>query len=102
MDETGLDAADILSRGQQKLVVCALKLAQGMLLASGRLTRCVYLIDDLPSELDEESRGRLCGLIDELQSQVFITYIEPNSLASGWSKEREMRLFHVKHGRIGE
>lgn len=102
MDETGLDAADILSRGQQKLVVCALKLAQGMLLASERLTRCVYLIDDLPSELDEESRGRLCGLIDELQSQVFITCIEPNSLASGWSKEREMRLFHVKHGRIGE
>lgn len=102
VDEGGQDAADILSRGQQKLVVCALKIAQGMLLQSENDTGCIYLIDDLPSELDVQNRERLCKLIEQLQSQVFITCIEPESLGSPWSEDREMRLFHVKHGRINE
>lgn len=100
MDRTGQDAAEILSRGQQKLVVCALKIAQGMLLQSENDTGCIYLIDDLPSELDVQNRERLCKIIEQLQSQVFITCIEPESLGSPWSEDLEMRSFHVKHGRI--
>lgn len=102
MDDGGQDAAEILSRGQQKLVVCALKIAQGMLLQSDNEMGCIYLIDDLPSELDVQNRTRLCKLIEQLQSQVFITCIEPESLSSPWSEDLEMRLFHVKHGRINK
>ncbi len=42
-------AAEHLSRGQKKLVVSALKLAQGQLYAAQRGQPCVYLIDDLPA-----------------------------------------------------
>lgn len=48
------NAADILSRGQQKLVVCALRIAQGHLVSQARRGQCIYLVDDLPSELDEQ------------------------------------------------
>ena len=55
----GQDAAERLSRGQKKLVVSALKLAQGALFHRQSRRACVYLIDDLPSELDE----RHCRLV---------------------------------------
>ena len=99
---SGHNAVDILSRGQQKLVVCSLKIAQGVLLQEARQVSCLYLVDDLPSELDASNRARLCHFLKELESQVFITCVEPESLDSGWLGTEEMRLFHVKHGKIIE
>jgi DNA replication and repair protein RecF len=98
----GHNAADTLSRGQQKLVVCSLKIAQGIMLQAERQVSCLYLIDDLPSELDARNRARLCEFLTGLGSQVFITCVEPESLDSGWPDTEEMRLFHVKHGKIAE
>src|SRR3990167_9118124 len=42
------NAVDILSRGQQKLVVCALKIAKGHLVNQTKRGQCIYLVDDLP------------------------------------------------------
>ncbi|WP_263263631.1 DNA replication/repair protein RecF [Pseudomonas sp. RIT-PI-S] len=94
------NAAEILSRGQQKLVVCALRIAQGHLLGQVRRTQCVYLVDDLPSELDEQHRKALCGLLEELNCQVFITCVNHELLSSDWHRDTPVSLFHVEHGRI--
>ncbi|WP_017939510.1 DNA replication/repair protein RecF [Zestomonas thermotolerans] len=94
------NAADILSRGQQKLVVCALRIAQGHLVSQVKRGRCIYLVDDLPSELDEQHRRALCRLLEELNCQVFITCVDHELLMDGWHADTPVSMFHVEHGRI--
>ena len=94
------NAADILSRGQQKLVVCALRIAQGHLLNSARRGQCIYLVDDLPSELDLQHRRALCSLLDDLGCQVFITCVDSELLKDGWREDTPVAMFHVEHGSI--
>ncbi|GAB3395613.1 DNA replication/repair protein RecF [Azotobacter armeniacus] len=94
------NAADLLSRGQQKLVVCALKIAQGHLVDRARRGQCIYLVDDLPSELDEQHRRALCRLLEELHCQVFITCVDLEALREGWRTDTPVALFHVEQGRI--
>ena len=97
----GMNAAEVLSRGQQKLVVCALKIAQGHLLKErGRQQDCIFLVDDLPSELDEQHRNALCRLLEALDCQVFITGVEAEQLANCWQTETSLSMFHVEHGHI--
>lgn len=98
----GHNAAEILSRGQQKLVVCALRIAQGFLMNGSRRGECIYLVDDLPSELDEQHRAALCRLLEELNCQVFITCVDQDILKDGWRKDTPITVFHVEHGRITE
>ncbi len=93
-------AEDFLSRGQQKLLVIALKLAQGRLLSETTGGKVVYLVDDLPSELDVPNRARVCRLLETLASQAFMTCVEPNDLDSIWSSGTSLRKFHVEHGKI--
>lgn len=64
-------AKDVLSRGQQKLLICVMQLAQGILL--NRLTNqpYLYLIDDLLAELDASNST---VLIETLLQQPFIQF----------------------------
>ncbi|HHJ4328588.1 TPA: DNA replication and repair protein RecF, partial [Klebsiella pneumoniae] len=94
------NAAELLSRGQQKLVVCALRIAQGHLLNEARRGQCIYLVDDLPSELDEQHRRALCRLLDDLQCQVFITCVDQELMTEGWRTDTPVAVFHVEHGMI--
>lgn len=71
---------DFLSRGQQKLVVCALRIAQAQLLYDLTSKESIFLIDDLPSELGPEYREFLIQSLHKLNAQVFITAIEAASL----------------------
>lgn len=96
----GHNAIEVLSRGQQKLVVCALKLAQGYLLAQQMQQQCIYLIDDLPAELDQEHRKALSRLLEELNCQAFITGTDKETLLEGWQMDTPVAMFHVEHGRI--
>nr|WP_298414138.1 DNA replication/repair protein RecF [uncultured Halomonas sp.] len=93
-------AKEVLSRGQQKLVVSALKLAQGRLLENITGRRCIYLIDDLPAELDEHHRHAFCNWLERMQCQVFITSVEPESLLGFWQATTPLSMFHVKHGQL--
>ncbi|MDX1491343.1 MAG: DNA replication/repair protein RecF [Pseudohongiellaceae bacterium] len=95
-----LGAADVLSRGQQKLLVCALKISQGLLLERELAMKSVYLVDDLPSELDDKNRSKVCALLDRLDSQVFLSCVDPEDVEKYWSKNRLPRKFHVEHGKI--
>lgn len=95
----GINAADVLSRGQQKAVVAALKLSQGLLFQQETERSTIYLVDDLASELDETHRFALCQLLEDLKCQVFITSIEHNSISDEWQPEGS-KMFHVEHGNI--
>jgi len=100
----GQDAVEILSRGQQKLLVCALKIAQGYVFSRLTGRKTIYLVDDLPSELDENNRDLLAHWLDTMNTQVFVTGVEAESLASTWIKldHIEIKMFHVKHGVVSE
>ncbi|OEZ33862.1 DNA recombination protein RecF [Francisella endosymbiont of Amblyomma maculatum] len=71
---------DIFSRGQQKLLICALKLAQGEIHNSENNNKCIYLIDDITSELDNTHTQTLFNYLKKLKSQVFITTTEKNKI----------------------
>ena len=95
-------AADTLSRGQQKLVVCSLKLAQGQLMYEMGRCQCAYLVDDLPSELDRQHSEHVCALLAAMDAQVFITCVHKDDIMAVWPEPglRDMALFHVEHGHI--
>jgi DNA replication and repair protein RecF len=96
----GSAAADILSRGQQKLVVCAMRVAQGYLLSQLTGKSCVFLVDDLPAELDKQHRQALCELLEDLKCQVFVTCVDYKDVIDYWSRDIAKQLFHVEHGCI--
>ncbi len=93
-------AAETLSRGQQKLVICGLKLAQGQLMTQHGRGSCTYLIDDLPSELDHHHSRLVCELLASMEAQVFITCIDREEIRSVWPEESELTMFHVEHGSV--
>lgn len=96
-----MNAVDILSRGQQKLVVCALKIAQGYLLKEhGAQQDCIFLVDDLPSELDMLHRKALCSLLEDLDCQVFVSSVDIESMRDCWKNDTPLSMFHVEHGQI--
>ncbi len=93
-------AADVLSRGQQKLLVSAMKIAQSQLLYKLTEEKGVYLIDDLPSELDSENRILICRLLEELGCQIFISCVDIKEIEKCWSTDVSTGKFHVEHGKI--
>ena len=95
-----VNAADLLSRGQQKLVVCALKIAQSLYLQTQQALPTVFLIDDLPSELDHHHIQKLGALMEGLQTQVFMTCVDPSPLKTFWKNPDQINMFHVEHGQI--
>lgn len=98
----GQDAAEILSRGQQKLLVCALKIAQGSVLSRITGRKCIYLVDDLPAELDEKHRNLLTQWLHKMDTQVFITGVERDTLLSSWQDKPDipLKMFHVEQGEV--
>ncbi|RDB44646.1 DNA replication/repair protein RecF [Halomonas sp. DQ26W] len=94
-------AAEVLSRGQQKLVVTALKLAQGRLLEKTTGQSCLYLVDDLPAELDARHRQVFCRLLESMRCQAFITSVEHDALVGPWQSQTPLEMFHVKHDNDG-
>lgn len=74
----GQAAEQLLSRGEQKLLVIALKLAQGQLLDDEARRHCLWLLDDLSSELDLQRRQQLGQQLALLPGQLFVTGISPD------------------------
>lgn len=92
-------ADEFLSRGQLKMLLFALKVAQSNVIFSRGHKQPLLLIDDLASELDDHSKRHIFSFLHHINSQVFITAIEAAQvlpLVSG----TEVGLFHVEHGQI--
>jgi DNA replication and repair protein RecF len=75
-ESSNLNAKQYLSRGQQKVILFILQLAQTKLIAKP----CVFLCDDLSSELDKEHLRRLFTIIKHSRNQFLITSLNSDSL----------------------
>jgi len=91
-------AADSLSRGQSKLLVYALKLAQAAHFKAVTGNSCVFLLDDLPAELDADNCRDVLDYLNSLGCQYFVTGVDKEDF-EGVAKEGA-KLFHVEHGVI--
>jgi DNA replication and repair protein RecF len=92
-------AEEILSRGQQKTLICALKIAQGILFKKHSQKACIYLLDDIASELDQNHLNEIMGHLRNLGSQVFMSSIQEDAL-SPYLSENEFMKFALSQGSI--
>jgi DNA replication and repair protein RecF len=93
-------AADVLSRGQLKIVVAGFYLAQAQLVRELAAKRSIFLVDDLAAELDRQHRQQFCAQLEQMGQQVFITCIDQDDLVECWQGSNSPTLFHVEHGCI--
>lgn len=92
----GRSIKQVFSRGQQKLVISAMYLAQ----VAQSPKPGILLIDDLPAELDSDRRQRLLSTAAETRAQLFVTATETSLIPSdAWDHKK---VFHVEHGEISE
>ncbi len=98
----GRFADEVLSRGQKKILIFSMILAQGAFLykLSGR--KSVYLIDDISAELDIDHRKNVCSYLEKLESQVILTAVDINSVLPLFHEDTELRMFHVEHGKVSQ
>lgn len=86
-------AKQALSRGQQKIILFALKLAQADLLNSD----CLYLIDDLASELDKSHQEKLLRYLASRTGQYVIT--STTSIANkDLFNEEDITVYNLSNG----
>jgi DNA replication and repair protein RecF len=96
----GLKASELLSRGQLKMLIVCLKLAQAETLFRIKGEKAAYLLDDLPAELDGDNRASVLSYLKRKGGQVFITAIDYRDLVIDLAEHKETALFHVEHGQI--
>ena len=89
-------ARKLVSRGQQKLLACAMILAATETAQTALERPLVLLLDDPAAELDADSLGRLMGRVAGLGSQVIATSL---TLDTGLFGD-QARVFHVEHGEL--
>lgn len=97
-------ADKILSRGQQKMTICALKIAQARLFNNINGYSPIVLLDDVLSELDFDNTARVLGGFVETASQLFVTAVDKGLLERVFARLelKEMKMFHVERGKINE
>jgi len=86
-------AKQILSRGEQKVLVYLLHLAQLDLLQEKSNRQAVVLCDDLTSELDTEHSQQLVQQLVDLNGQIFVTGVDLSVL-----KSQKHKRFHMING----
>ena len=92
-------AKDFVSRGQLKLLMLSLKLAQVKLISVEKNNRVCVLIDDLTAELDLENKKKILSYLSGLHCQVFMSTTELANFGD-LSQLENFKVFHVEHGEI--
>lgn len=93
-------ATDMLSRGEKKLLVMALRLSQLPLLNQVDKVPLV-LVDDITAELDNDALMLLLTGLQQVNSQLFITSLTQDiveSIQKIW--QDNIKLFHVEQGSV--
>ena len=72
------------SRGQARVLILALKIAQLQAVFSHRDISPILLLDDVVGELDPDNAIRLLQVIEQLRSQTFITTTDLKTLPIDW------------------
>ena len=101
----GHSAKRHVSRGQQKMLIAALLLAQARLVRERAGLTPVLLVDDFPAELGAPFQRALVGALLAYPGQAFVTSIERTpALAQGLGDTGEndpkIAVFHVEHGSV--
>ena len=97
----GKSAAEFLSRGQLRVLVSLLLIAEVKLLKGRSNKTCIFLVDDISAELDEKTRLFFLDKAIESSSQLFVTAIEKQQLSFADAYNNK-KVFHVKHDRVFE
>lgn len=92
----GMNAKDSVSRGQQKLLVYAMQMAQTSCVYEVARKRSTLLLDDLGAELDSTKINILMDVINREFNQAIITTADQKSIPLDIFESR--KLFHVEHG----
>ncbi len=87
------------SQGQQRTAALALKMAELEFMKSETGEYPILLLDDVFSELDQQRRNTLLGLIAD-KIQTFITTTDLNDI--GQIKQQNHKLYTVNKGKIRE
>jgi DNA replication and repair protein RecF len=95
------NAAEFMSRGQLRLLVSILLLAEVKLLKEITNKPSVFLIDDISAELDESTRERFLHEVLKQDTQVFVTAIEKEQM-SFIQHYNNKKVFHVKQNHVFE
>ena len=115
-------AANVLSRGEKKLLITALRLSQLPLLLNDEKTALaiekntnsttlsndhmksraapVVLLDDITAELDDRAIDILLSTLAQLPCQVFMTSLTNDILPLVHEYWSEPKMFHVKQGSV--
>lgn len=112
-------AANVLSRGEKKLLITALRLSQlpllqvnntntdtktdaDVLYETSDITTSVpiVLLDDITAELDDKAVTVLLNTLSNLECQVFVTCLTEDILPLIEKHWQSFNLFHVKQGEI--
>lgn len=101
-------AANVLSRGEKKLLITALRLSQLPLLLNNETSNDhfksqitpVVLLDDITAELDNRAINILLSTLATLPCQVFMTSLTDEIVPFVQELWSEPNMFHVKHGEV--
>ncbi len=83
----------LLSRGQQKIVLIALKLAQASLLPNN----VIYLLDDIAAELDNQHLSRLIDCLGTIKGQFFFTAMDDATLLM-FNQALDLKSYAINNG----
>ncbi len=97
----GVNAQELLSRGQLRMAVAALQMSQTKRFNSSTNRKSIFLLDDVGAELDADKRQQFIDGLLKMDTQVFVTAIESSQLEF-IEKYNEKKLFHVEHGSVKE
>ena len=86
------------SRGQQKILAVAMRLAQSLYLYETQERTTLYLVDELPAELDTLRCERILSMLQELDSQTLITTVSAESVK--YPSLDAVNWFHVEHQQV--
>jgi DNA replication and repair protein RecF len=87
-------ARKLVSRGQQKLLACAMIIAATRIVQSHLGHPLLLLLDDPAAELDKDAVGRLMAAVEGLDCQVIATTLDRDRVLF----TTPPRVFHVEHG----
>lgn len=94
---SGSRAQRRLSRGEEKLAVAALLLAQAAVIQRRCGRKVLFLVDDFTSEMGDSAQCRLLDLLLKTQSQIMITTLNRSPALESLD---ERAVFHVEHGHV--
>jgi DNA replication and repair protein RecF len=92
----GREVASHASRGQQRTIILAMKLAETDLLGADG-PRPIVLLDDVFSELDPARAARVSELLAG-RGQVVVTTADPGTLDA--ARAREAAVWRIRDGRL--